>query len=601
MSVPTGTVTGTLYGPSGLPVAGEPVTARMDTPLAQTISPAGVTVPQEITVYSAADGTFSLPLIPNTNITPSNTVWAIDMPGQPTVNVSLVDTASHYIFSIATSTPAALVPAGQTVASLVISGTLSILGGILGPNPWYDVKAYGAVGNGTTDDSTAIQTAINTANTNGGGTVYFPPGTYIAAGLNIYGKIKYLAASLEGTILKLKNGSNTFLMQTNNFPALAAGGGGSGPGTSTGGETLFMLDSLTIDGNKANNGTAAVPLVRFYGYGWVMKDVHIRNGNHENFYSEWSTSLPSPGNDSMMAQIDNLKSHDAGRCGVHFNGPHDSQWDHGEIYNNNTSGQTGTAGAGMFVDAKGSGLTITDVHSWGLTQTYAGYLQATGSNAVGCTFEGAITAQVSLDANDVFLDGGFIYGAGTATPKGIEFGTTGVRQDILAVGVKINNCGSGALNFVNDGGCYVMADIFQTGGTLITGTVSSLTRLDIRTNGVAGGYSQFPGEVQIRSGNALKLYNGANSSFAALSFDGAQVRNTWPYQAEAGQFVASGAGIRPGTAAGAIQTGNIFMGSGVPSNANGNNGDVYLRTDTPGTAGQRYYIKSAGAWVATAL
>jgi len=47
------------------------------------------------------------------------------------------------------------------------------------PPIYYNVKQYGAQGNGTTDDTTAIQTAITTAQTAGGGVVYFPPGTYI--------------------------------------------------------------------------------------------------------------------------------------------------------------------------------------------------------------------------------------------------------------------------------------------------------------------------------------------------------------------------------------------------------------------------------------
>ena len=43
--------------------------------------------------------------------------------------------------------------------------------------PWFDVKAFGAVGNSTTDDTTAIQAAINAAAAAGGGTVYFPRST----------------------------------------------------------------------------------------------------------------------------------------------------------------------------------------------------------------------------------------------------------------------------------------------------------------------------------------------------------------------------------------------------------------------------------------
>ncbi len=38
----------------------------------------------------------------------------------------------------------------------------------------------------------------------------------------------------------------------------------------------------------------------------------------------------------------------------------------------------------------------------------------------------------------------------------------------------------------------------------------------------------------------------------------------------------------------------LGMGSGVPRG--GGSGDFYLRTDTPGTANQRLYVNSAGAW-----
>lgn len=59
--------------------------------------------------------------------------------------------------------------------------------------------------------------------------------------------------------------------------------------------------------------------------------------------------------------------------------------------------------------------------------------------------------------------------------------------------------------------------------------------------------------------------------------------------------------VAPGTPSGASQPGRLYMGSGVPSNSAGNNGDFYLRTDTPGTSSQRIYIKSAGSWTALAV
>ena len=44
----------------------------------------------------------------------------------------------------------------------------------------FNVKSYGAVGNGSTDDRTALNNA-NTAAAASGGTVYFPGGTYRVA------------------------------------------------------------------------------------------------------------------------------------------------------------------------------------------------------------------------------------------------------------------------------------------------------------------------------------------------------------------------------------------------------------------------------------
>jgi hypothetical protein len=43
----------------------------------------------------------------------------------------------------------------------------------------FNVKDYGAQGDGATDDATAINAAFTAVNTASGGTVYFPPGTYV--------------------------------------------------------------------------------------------------------------------------------------------------------------------------------------------------------------------------------------------------------------------------------------------------------------------------------------------------------------------------------------------------------------------------------------
>ena len=66
-----------------------------------------------------------------------------------------------------------------------------------------NVKTFGAKGDGTTDDTLAIQSAINYLNALGGGTLYFPNGIYLSDMLTMYSNIKILGQSRWKTIVKL--------------------------------------------------------------------------------------------------------------------------------------------------------------------------------------------------------------------------------------------------------------------------------------------------------------------------------------------------------------------------------------------------------------
>lgn len=102
------------------------------------------------------------------------------------------------------------------------------------PLPFFNVRDFGAKGDGSADDTAAIQAAINAAT--GGGSVYIPKGTHIVSStLTINSSIALVGAHKRSSIIKLANGANCDIITV---------------GTSVA-EAEFR--TFTIDGNKANN------------------------------------------------------------------------------------------------------------------------------------------------------------------------------------------------------------------------------------------------------------------------------------------------------------------------------------------------------------
>lgn len=126
---------------------------------------------------------------------------------------------------------------GQTVDALVAASLTNAQinkqtwGGIL-----YNVKAYGAKGDGLTDDTVAIQSAINAAAVNGGDT-FFPSGTYVASGITLKSQVNLVGVK-KVSALKLKNGSTSPLITGNNV-------------------SDFSITNLVLDGNKAGQTNAS--------------------------------------------------------------------------------------------------------------------------------------------------------------------------------------------------------------------------------------------------------------------------------------------------------------------------------------------------------
>lgn len=76
-------------------------------------------------------------------------------------------------------------------------------GATINPNaPTINVRNYGAKGDGSTNDTTAINSAITALGT-GSGTLYFPPGTYVTTGLIVQGLTNFTLRGERGSVLTI--------------------------------------------------------------------------------------------------------------------------------------------------------------------------------------------------------------------------------------------------------------------------------------------------------------------------------------------------------------------------------------------------------------
>lgn len=126
--------------------------------------------------------------------------------------------------------------------NLVDSGAVC---GTSGTPGYYSVTTYGATGNGTTDDSASIRTAMAAVCTAGGGTLVFPAGTYIidpaGGAFVICSNMKITGA---GTI-KVKNNDGDYGLIFAPSPTSAA-------------VNNFIVDGISIDQNIANNTSSTI-------------------------------------------------------------------------------------------------------------------------------------------------------------------------------------------------------------------------------------------------------------------------------------------------------------------------------------------------------
>jgi hypothetical protein len=266
------------------------------------------------------------------------------------------------------------------------------------PSATVNVDSYGAVGDGTTDDTTALRAALAT-----GMSVVLPAGTYLTGKLTL-GTGQYLIGAGQGvTIIKLKNASNENLVETTGFASLM--------GTdSTGGPANFGIFGLTLDGNEANQTAGTSHALAIYGLAYHLSQFVVRDGS---IYSEWSTSsAQGAGQDSFESFISDFKVHNVDGIGLHFKGPHDTVITDGQFIRCGVLGSGITKPSVLFAAGGASNGTVMDgVHIWGATTDYNCVISGSGITlGPTCQFEGAALAQVYINASRQRIQGKYFAG-----------------------------------------------------------------------------------------------------------------------------------------------------------------------------------------------
>lgn len=250
------------------------------------------------------------------------------------------------------------------------------------------VKDFGAVGNGVTDDTSAIQAALDLGPYC---SIYFPAGTYIVTTLTVGPDVTVHGDGLTNTQLKLKNGASGAILSSSNALHLA-------------------VQDIGFDGNYTNcpSGTQCVEITgaEVGGNGFWIDRCGFFNAKGIGFYQTGTYS---------KARISECVAEANQLDGIVFNAS-------GSIAENNRcvlNGRFGILAQGDFAQIIGNTCTNN------------------GQTVTGGAGIGVVTGDFPVVSNNTCLSNG----TGTYFTHGIQF--NGVSNGVMGGNFSQGNNGSG--------------------------------------------------------------------------------------------------------------------------------------------------------------
>ncbi len=401
-----------------------------------------------------------------------------------------------------------ITPSGTTTALSLAS---AISGGI-------DIRAEGALQNGSADDSAAINAAITLGASSGRAVLIYNLGSAIIVGSPIVPVTNTNIVCIGNPTIRLATGANTAVIRSSHF--LAAGGVG---------DNYITISGCNIDGNSANQTASADPNqqngIAIYGQGTILENDNVAHNYGNGIVLDAQNTLITTGilatTGFITNTVNDIQIIDSGRRSVWVkSGAHDGHFSNIEGVDASQSANNTYCSLEMAASGR-----VVNFHGWHNSATtnrvfYQGCFESIGTQVIASSFEGG-NRQVYLSGGETQFIGNEIYAnfgsagaelltlgsngnnlignsftnnTGTAAATGIAF-TASAAANQLSGNYYGDMATYGPYNFFSDGGLNIINDtgFMPSGGTTtFVGTLASTDTVRYTQGGTVINVTQLP-------------------------------------------------------------------------------------------------------------